>query len=141
MPADGERVALDTSAAVPLLHLSHPAHGAVRRAVGRRTPVLTGHSLAETYSVLTRAPVALRLDPGDAVEVLEAEFGAAVCLAPDVAAQIPRQLAARGVSGGAVYDGLVALAAAGADLPLLTRDERARSTYVRLGVRFESVGS
>lgn len=50
------QLAFDTSAAVPLLLRSHVAHASVRRHVKNRQPVLTAHSLAETYSVLTRLP-------------------------------------------------------------------------------------
>ncbi len=132
-------VALDTSAAIPWLHVTHRAHRAVRAAVGDRTPVLTTHSLAETYSVLTRAPAALRLAPDDAASVLEQEFGTPVSPSPELAATLPRHLADRGVSGGATYDGLVALAAASAGTVLLTRDARAVSTYRTLGTRFEVV--
>lgn len=132
-------VALDTSAAIPWLHLAHPAHASVRAAVGDRTPVLTTHSLAETYSVLTRAPAALRLAPGAAAAVLEEEFGTPVSPSSELAERLPRHLAARGVSGGATYDALVALAAASTGTTLLTRDARASSTYRTLGVHFEVV--
>ena len=46
-------LAVDTSAAVALIMASHVAHRAVRRHLRGRDLVLTQHSLAETYSVLT----------------------------------------------------------------------------------------
>ena len=49
-------LALDTSVAVPLLMRSHQAHSTVVAALSGRHLVLTAHSLAETYSVLTRLP-------------------------------------------------------------------------------------
>ncbi|MCL4292726.1 MAG: VapC toxin family PIN domain ribonuclease, partial [Acidimicrobiia bacterium] len=52
----------------------------------------------------------------------------------------PAVLAAAGIAGGATYDGLVALAARSAGLPLATRDRRAQSTYSLLGVPVEVVG-
>lgn len=44
------------------------------------------------------------------------------------------------VRGGAVYDGLVGLTAAAADLVLLTRDHRAARTYRALGIPYERAG-
>ncbi len=132
-------VALDTSAAIPFLLRSHDAHRAVRRHVGSRRPALTGHSLAETYSVLTRLPGDARVAPGDAVLLLDANFGQTMLLAPETAAGLPAVLAPIGVTGGAVYDALVALAARHAALPLVTRDRRAASTYLALGAGIEFV--
>lgn len=132
-------LALDTSAAVPYLLRSHAAHGAARGHVGGRRPTLTGHSLAETYSVLTRLPGDARLAPLDAVILIEANFGEAALLDPETAASIPSVLAPIGVAGGAVYDALVALAARRAGLPLATRDRRAAATYATLRVQVELV--
>ena len=132
-------VALDTSASIPWLHRSHPAHDAVHRAVGTRSVSLTGHSLAETYSVLTWAPGALRLPAGAAADVLEQEFGPPVCLPPTEAAAVARHMSERAVEGGATYDGLVALAALAGAVVLVTRDARAVDTYERLGVGYEVV--
>jgi hypothetical protein len=48
-------------------------------------------------------------------------------------------LASAGVSGGATYDGLVALEAAAHEQPLLTLDRRAQESYRRLGVAFRVI--
>ena len=45
-----------------------------------------------------------------------------------------------GIAGGAVYDALVALAAAEHGADLATRDGRARSTYETVGVRVVVAG-
>ncbi len=132
-------LALDTSAAVPYLLRSHTAHRAVRHQVGGRRPVLTGHSLAETYSVLTRLPGDARVEPNDAARLIDANFGEPVPVEPDSASRLPAVLAPRGVAGGAVYDALVALAAAQSHLPLMTRDRRAAATYAVLDARVELV--
>ena len=134
-------LALDTSVAVPYLMLSHVAHVAVRQHVGLRPVRLTGHSLAETYSVLTRLPGDARVSPDDAVRLIEANFEPPVLLEDKVAASIPAVLAPLGVAGGAVYDALVALAAKHADVPLATRDQRAASTYLAVHAEFELVAS
>lgn len=132
-------VALDASAAVPYLLRSHTAHDAVRRHVGGRRPTLTGHSLAETYSVLTRLPGDARVAPDDAARLIDANFGEPALLEADSARRLPTLLAPRGIAGGAVYDALVALAAAGAQLPLMTRDRRAAATYAVLAAEVELV--
>lgn len=132
-------LALDTSAAVPYLLRSHTAHAAVRAKVGRRRPMLTGHSLAETYSVLTRLPGDARVAPDDAARLISANFGEPALLDVDVASDLPGVLAPRGIAGGAVYDAMVALAAAGAQVPLMTRDRRAAATYAILAAQIELV--
>jgi hypothetical protein len=133
-------LALDTSAAVPYVLASHTAHADVRNHVGRRDAVLTAHSLAETYSVLTRLPGDARIQPGDTVTLLDANFGSPVLLQDETARSLPSVLAPLGIAGGAVYDGLVALAARSAGIPLGTRDRRAAATYQALDVTVELVG-
>jgi toxin FitB len=131
------RLALDTSAAVPFLVRSHTAHATVRRQVAGRTAVLTTHSLAETYSVLTRLPGDARVTVHDAARLIEVNFGAALAPPATDATHLPRVLAPLGIAGGAVYDALVGLAARASDVPLVTRDARALGTYAALGVDVE----
>lgn len=52
-------------------------------------------------------------------------------------AKAPSRLAGAGVSGGATYDGLIALTALAHDLELLTRDRRAERTYRALHVPYQ----
>ena len=51
-------------------------------------------------------------------------------------ARAPSRLAAAGGSGGATYDGLIALTALEHDLELVSRDARAARTYRALGTHF-----
>lgn len=132
-------LALDTSVAVPLVLRRHPDHDPVRVAVRGSTIALTGHSQAETYSVLTRLPGDARLDPRDAAQVLSVGFAAPLLLDDATVAGLPSLLAAHGVAGGAVYDAMVGLSAKRADVGLLTRDRRAAATYTALGVEFRFV--
>jgi hypothetical protein len=129
-------VALDTSVAVPLLVRRHTKHALVMSWwVALATDVaLAGHALAETYSVLTRLPGGLRVTPEDAVRLLE-RLGSPLTLGREFQAGLVERLGTAGIGGGAVYDGLVALAADEHGVPLATRDLRARDTYERLGVR------
>jgi predicted nucleic acid-binding protein len=131
---------LDTSVAVPLLVMSHVAHRAVSAAIGDRSAALAGHALHETYAVLTRLPGDARLAPSDAVRLMRARFESPVVLDSRSVRSSPAVLAAAGVSGGATYDGLVALAARSAGLPLATRDRRAQGTYRLLDVSIELLG-
>jgi predicted nucleic acid-binding protein len=127
-------LAVDTSAAVAFLMSSHVAHREVRRQLRGHDLVLTQHSLAETYSVLTRLPGDARVAPTDAVQLIAANFGPPALMPPKTAAAVPSLLAELHIAGGAVYDGLVGLAASSNSLRLATRDLRAAGTYHALGV-------
>lgn len=133
------QVALDTSAAIPLVVRSHIAHAVVTEALGRRVPCLTGHTAVEAYSVLTRLPGDSRLLPDDAVRLLADRFEATFLVPAATAKALPATLARAGVSGGAVYDAVVALAARAASVPLLTRDRRAAATYRRVEIAYELI--
>lgn len=130
-----EPVALDTSVAIPLLIQTHWAHAAIVRWWGDREMSLSGHALAETYSVLTRLPGDLRLAPPDAARLLDERFAQPLLLSDETAARLPDVLSRLGIAGGAVYDALVARAAAEHGAPLATRDARAKATYETVGVR------
>lgn len=133
-------VALDTTAAVPFLMASHEAHDVIRAHLIDAEPVLTSHSLVETYSVLTRLPGDARLAAVDARRLIEGAFpGPTLALDQQVAGRIAAVLAPRGITGGAVYDALVGLAAAEASTSLVTRDRRAAATYAAIGVEVEIV--
>ncbi|WP_435748585.1 PIN domain-containing protein [Microbacterium sp. PMB16] len=133
MPANAD-VLLDTSAAVALLDGSHPAHHAVKDATQGLVRGLAGHALIETYSVLTRLPGDARLSPELAAQVIARAFPASVSLPAGEALSAVSTFADTGIAGGAVYDGLVALAARAAATPLLSCDRRAIPTYSALKV-------
>jgi predicted nucleic acid-binding protein len=132
-----ETWAVDTSVAVPLLVDIEGLNQRLEEWLAGRPLCLTTHSLAETYAVLTRLHGDARMAPADAVRAIDGRFGAPAALPPETAAQVHRLLAARGISGGAVYDALVALAAAARGVPLASRDARAVKTYEALGARVE----
>lgn len=127
-------VAVDTSVAVPLLVRSHHDHTTVVRWWNGQEVTLSGHALAETYSVLTRLPGDARLAPADAARLLEARFSSPLVLSSSQARKLPDTLSRLGIAGGAVYDALVALAAKEHGAALATRDARARGTYDAVGV-------
>ena len=129
-------VAVDTSVAVPLVVRSHQHHAEVVRWWAGQELALSGHALAETYSVLTRLPGDARLSAEDAARLLDARFTAPLtgCSTPP-AREVHGTLSRLGIAGGAVYDGLVALAAEELGAVLATRDARARGTYDAVGVK------
>jgi predicted nucleic acid-binding protein len=128
---------IDTSVAVPLLMTSHRHHAAVAAWAGNRALGLCGHALAETYSVLTRLPGDARVDAADAVALIDGNFSASLQLGARASRSAHRELARRGIGGGATYDALIALAAREHAVVLATRDARARSTYEALGLDTE----
>lgn len=128
------KLALDTSVAVPLLVKTHAAHAEVVGWWDGREVALSGHALAETYSVLTRLPGDLRLAPADAARLIAERFAEPFILGSGTARRLPDVLSRLGIAGGAAYDALVALAAAEHGAELATRDARAKPTYETVGV-------
>lgn len=96
---------------------------------------LSGHAAFETYSVLTRLPPPQRLTASAAARLIATNFPHECHLSPRTAADLIESFAAAGISGGAVYDGLVASAAMAAELPLVSVDRRAEPIYRSLGVQ------
>ncbi len=133
-------LAIDTSVAVPLLVRTHNAHRDVVRWWDRREVALAGHALAETYAVLTRLPGDMRLDPRDAAALLADRFAPPFLMGEKTARELPQLLSQLGIAGGAVYDALVALAAADNGARLATRDARAQGTYEKVGVLVARAG-
>jgi hypothetical protein len=100
------------------------------------------HVAIESYSVLTRLPGGLAVPARTAASVLARRFSdEPLQLRKGDRASLVEVLAAAGVSGGASYDGLVALEASAHGCTMLTLDQRAQSTYQRLGVPFRVIGS
>lgn len=133
-------IAVDTSLVVALFASWHEAHGAVRAAVPAAVH-LPAHVLLESYSVLTRLPPPHRA-PEQVVEAfLRKRFARKLLILPGAGHRSLLELAAqRRITGGAVYDALVAATAKHADATLLTRDGRAARAYEAVGVDHRWVG-
>jgi predicted nucleic acid-binding protein len=134
-----EVLLLDTSAAVALVVEDHEAHSATIAAVRGRRLGLSGHAWFETFSVLTRLPGGRRRSPADVEALLRHDFPATAFLGADAAAALGSELAKLGISGGAVYDGLVGAAARQHRRLLVSADSRAKSVYEGLGVRVQLI--
>lgn len=129
--------AVDSSVIIAAFASWHEAHAAALDALDLQ-PVLVAHCALEAYSVLTRLPAPHRADAALVVAFLSETFrGPAIALPAKRSARLPAELAAVGISGGATYDGLVAMTAAARGALLLTLDARAEATYRRCGVRYE----
>ena len=102
--------------------------------------VLVEHCALETYSVLTRLPAPHRA-PADVVrDFLRLRFpGVPLRLSVKAHRKFLLELPEKGITGGAVYDALVAATVAEQDLELLSCDLRAAVTYERYGVRVQFV--
>lgn len=132
--------AVDSSVVVAAFSSWHESHELAREALDRR-PRLVAHCAVEAFSVLTRLPAPYRA-PGDlVVAFLEDRFHEEpLTLAPRALQHLARDLHGHGITGGAAYDGLVAMSAAVHGATLLTLDRRAESTYHRCGIRVRFLG-
>ncbi len=138
MPGAAEDVILlDSSAALALLLADHESHESAFSALAHRKRGLSGHATFEVYSVLTRLPFPARTTPAAAQRLIARNFPHSRFLSDEATRAALEVLAGRGIAGGAVYDGLVALTAAEHGLSLATRDRRARRTYDAVGARIE----
>lgn len=133
------RWACDTSVAIAALDATHEAHRACRRALVEQRPALAGHAVFETYSVLTRLPMHLRLTARQAGEVVAAAFPDGCWLGVRDAGRLLARLSEGDIVGGSVYDALVGQAAHVNGRVLLTRDRRAERTYRTLAIAFRFV--
>lgn len=137
MPIDAsDSWALDTSVAVAALDETHEAHDICRQAAAARRPALPGHAAFETYSVLTRLPGASRASPETAIKIINLAFPDRCWINARQNTKLLERLAELDITGGMVYDAMVAEAARLHDHKLLTRDKRAQRVYERVGVEF-----
>jgi predicted nucleic acid-binding protein len=130
---------VDTSVAIALLVEDHELRVATLSVVGARRIGLSGHALFETYSVLTRLPAPNRRSPEAVARLIREDFPVNWHPSPEAAGSLVNQLVAANISGGSVYDALVAAAALESGLSLLTCDRRALATYRALKVPCEVI--
>ena len=132
------KVAADTSVLVAAFASWHERHDVAFAAVGH-ADALVAHCLLETYSVLTRLPSPHRMLPDVVATYLDRSFGRHAVFGLPALDQ--RKLVAtcvtQGLSGGSIYDALIAATCTRFGLKLLTLDGRARQTYAALGVDHE----
>jgi predicted nucleic acid-binding protein len=132
--------AVDTSVVIAAFATWHESHARAVEALARGT-ALPGPCVLETYAVLTRLPAPHRVAADVVRDYLGGMFPGARLALPDAdSRRLVETLVERGITGGASYDAVIALIARSAGATLLTLDERARSTYDRMGVVTEYLG-
>ena len=109
------KVLLDTSVLVAALVEPHPEHQRAlpwfAKGKSRTTElVISSHSIAELYAVLSTLPVSPRISPGLAWRLIHESVEPRVSIVPltssDYLATI-KHMSDMGLSGGAVYDALI----------------------------------
>jgi predicted nucleic acid-binding protein len=105
-------VFVDTSVLVAAVLEQHPDHEAALSVVtriqdGKDNGLISGHSLAEVYSTLTRMPAPFRHSPEQALLTIEEnflKFFKVASLSGSDYASLIREAAATGIQGGTIYD-------------------------------------
>ncbi len=101
---------------------------------------LPAHCALECYSVLTRLPPPHRVAGALAREFVRSRFSEPLLtLDPGDHLSLLNLLVEESITGGAAYDGLVALTAARHGARLFSRDRRAARVYEALDVEFELI--
>lgn len=133
-------ITCDTSVIVAAFARWHEDHPIAAATIGR-VNALIDHVMVESYSILTRLPPARRIPPPLVSAFLDHHFPAAVPhLGHPGSDAVQGSALPAGISGGAVYDLVVALTAARADATLFSLDRRGVSTYETAGIQFELLG-
>lgn len=112
-------ILFDTSVLVAALVKAHPLHERAvswlkRAKTGEMTMVISSHTLAELYAVLTTMPVSPRISPDMAWRLIHENIEkTATVISMDAAdyTETILRLKERGFSGGIVYDALIFFAA------------------------------
>jgi len=112
------KVLLDTSVLVSAMLPDHVHHAHSRpwleqAKAGAFEAVVSGHSLAEVYAVLTRLPRTPRITPAEALQLIQENIAphTMVALSAEDYVKLIEDLAHLDVVGGAVYDAVIAKAA------------------------------
>lgn len=128
-------IAFDSSVVIASFGAWHEHHDEARAALSDSVR-LPAHAGLEAYAILTRLPEPFRAEPPIVADFLARTYPSArLILGSGDLSTLPARLADLGIAGGAVYDALIAITAATADVELLTLDRRALPTYARCGVR------
>jgi predicted nucleic acid-binding protein len=114
------RILLDTSVLVAAVVEAHPMHSValpwLQRAKTRSDAgLVSAHSIAELYAVLTTLPLRPRISPNVAVQVIERDVFdilEVIPLSADDYRAVIKSLSEMGIAGGVTYDALVVHAAA-----------------------------
>lgn len=133
--------AVDSGVVIAAFASWHESHLAARAEVARR-PRIAAHAMAETISVLTRLPAPHRAPVALVAEYLGLVFSDEPLTLDgrETADFLTKRIPTLGLSGGAVYDALIAETVRRANGELVTLDRRALTTYERVGCRTVLLG-
>lgn len=120
------KVFFDTSVLVAALVVNHPQHSlCFPRLKGAKLKQVEGfistHTLAETYSVITRLPVKPPISPPQAQNIITdiSQYLNMVPLVSDEYLAAIAQMATLNLPGGGIFDAIIAQAALKADVDIL----------------------
>jgi len=110
------RVLFDTSVIVAAMVESHPCHEKglpwLKKAHARKVElIIAAHTLAELYAVLSTLPVRPRISPGIAWHLIHKNIistAKIISLTPSEYSMAIKDLSEKGLSGGIIYDALIA---------------------------------
>ena len=129
----------DTSVLIAGFDSTHPFFADAEPAlleVSRRGR-LVAHTIAETFAVLSAPAGPYPAVAEDVLAYLEPFLDRApIGIAPGAYPEAVAELTAAGIVGGAVYDGLIGVAARERGAEVVSLDVRAARTYGRVGVSF-----
>ena len=123
----------DSSTLIAAFANWHENHEEAKNAI--RGARVIGHTMFEFVSVLSRIPEPHRVDAKLLTDWLKQAFvQPPLVLTAKQTQGAAETLVSSGVTGGAIYDGLIALTAKTHGAALLSLDQRASATYQRLEV-------
>jgi predicted nucleic acid-binding protein len=124
----------DSSVLIAALASHHAAHERTVDILDEDCQLVV-HVAFEVSSVLSRMPEGQRMEAAIVVDALEREFPEPwLVLDRDEQRACLRRAVDAGVSGGALYDALIAETAAKHGATLISADRRAQPTYEAMGV-------
>ena len=112
------KILFDTSVLVAGIVERHPMHESAfpwlkGANAGQFEFIVSAHSLAELYAVLTTLPLSPKIAPGTAWRLIREDVQSrakVIPLSPTDYGSVIRRMAELGLSGGAVYDAIIAKA-------------------------------
>jgi len=121
------RALFDTSALTAALVKPHPAHSRAfpwlkKAQAAEVVMIVSSHTLAELYAVLTTLPVSPRITPDMALRLIQENVFAGAEIQSLSSADyktVIKNLKDEGLSGGIIYDALIAFAAVKAKADIL----------------------
>ncbi len=138
----------DTSCLVALLCTWHEHHAPTLKEMNQRARsgdgiALAGHTLMETFAVLTRLPYPFRLSEQDAFKLLEQNFAktSIVTLTSAQYWRVLKECIYNNISGGQTYDAVIAACARKAKASvLLTWNQKHFAAFEDKDLRVEAPG-